>query len=108
MKFMVSWRLHTDKRQAAINAFAQMTTDDDKKDMGDKITLIGRWHDISEGTGLAICECNDAMAMASWALNWSEVLDLQTRVVLDDEEVRAVGLQRAAEAVKIKTAVIEN
>ncbi len=100
MKFMVSWRIHPDKRHAALNAFAQMTADDDKKDMGDKITLIGRWHDLSEGSGVAICECNDAMAIARWALNWNTVLDIQTRVVLDDEETRAVGLQRINEGAK--------
>lgn len=97
---MVSWRIHPDKRHAALNAFAQMTADDDKKDMGDKITLIGRWHDLSEGSGVAICECNDAMAIARWALNWNTVLDIQTRVVLDDEETRAVGLQRINEGAK--------
>ena len=108
MKFMVTWRIHTDKRHAALDAFAQMTADDDKKDMGDKIKLIGRWHDTTEGTGVAICECDDAMALANWALNWNTVLDIQTRVVLDDEETRAVGLKRAAEAVKVKTTVVEN
>ena len=40
MKFMVTWRLHADKRRAALNAFAQMTAADDKRDMGDKIKLM--------------------------------------------------------------------
>jgi hypothetical protein len=42
MKFMVSWRVHPDKRQEVFNAFAQMTAEDDRRDMGDKIKLIGR------------------------------------------------------------------
>jgi len=108
MKFMITWHIHPDKRHAALNAFAQMTANDDKKDMGNKIKLIGRWHDLSEGTGVAICECDDAMAISSWALNWNAVLDFQTRVVLDDEETRTLGLQRAAEAAKIKTTALEN
>src|ERR1044072_4860875 len=86
MKFMVTWRLHPEKREAALHAFAQMTADDDKRDVGDNIKLIGRWHDLSEGTGVAICESEDPLALASWALHWNSVLDIQTRMVLDDEE----------------------
>jgi len=105
---MVTLRVHTDKRMAVFNAFSQMTAEDDKKDMGDKIKLIGRWHDLSEFSGVAICECDDAQAMASWALNWNTVLDLQTKLVLDDAEARMVGMQKSEEAAKMKTTVIQN
>jgi len=108
MKFMVKWRIHTDKRQAALAAFAQMTEEDDKKDRGDNIKLIGRWHDVSDGSGVAICESDDPMAMAHWALNWNSSLDIETRMVLDDDEVRAVGRQRLAQAENIKTTVVQN
>jgi hypothetical protein len=108
MKFMVTWRVHPDKRQAVFNAFSQMTAEDDKKDIGSKIKLIGRWHDLSQFTGVAICESDDSMEVASWALNWNSVLDLQTCVVLDDEEARAVGKKKMAEATKAKPAVSAN
>ena len=108
MKFMVTWRIHPDKRQAAMTAFSKMTAEDDKKDMGDKIRLIGRWHDLSEFSGVAICETDDAQALASWALNWAFVMDIQTRMVLDDEEVRAIGLKKIAEAENIAATVNQN
>ena len=108
MKFMVTWRLHPDKRDAAIEGFARMTAEDDKRDMGENIKLIGRWHDMSEGTGVAICESDDPLAMATWALHWSTVLDLQTRVVLDDQEARAVGKKRIEELENLKATVIQN
>jgi hypothetical protein len=108
MKFMVKWRVHPDKRQAVLNAFAQMTAEDDKKDTGNAIKLIGRWHDISDSSGVAICESDDPLAMASWALNWNSFLDLETRMVLDDEEVRTVGKQKMAEAQNMKTTVVQN
>jgi hypothetical protein len=108
MKFMVSWRIHPDKRQAVFNAFSQMTAADDKKDMGDKVRLIGRWHDLSQFTGVAICESDDAQAVASWALNWNSVLDVQTVMVLDDEEARAVGKNKIAEALKVQTTAVSN
>ena len=108
MKFMLTWCIHPDKRQAAFNAFSQMTADDDKRDMGDKIKLIGRWHDLSQFTGVAICESDDAQAIASWALNWNNVLDVQTVLVLDDEEARTVGRNKMAEAINVKTSVVSN
>jgi hypothetical protein len=49
---------------------------------------------------MAICESNDAQAVASWALNWNSSLDLTTSVVLDDEEARAVGRKKMAVAKK--------
>jgi hypothetical protein len=100
MKFMVTWRVHPDKRHAVFNAFSQMTAADDKKDTGDKVKLIGRWHDVAQFTGVAICESDDALAVASWALNWNSNLDLTTTVVLDDEEARAVGRKKMAAAKK--------
>jgi len=75
MKFIVSWRTHPDKRQAAFTAFSQMTAEDDKRDLGER----------------SICESDDPQAVASWALNWINVLDVQTVMVRDDEEARAVG-----------------
>jgi len=108
MKFMVTWRVHPDKRQAAFSAFSQMTAEDDRKDMGDKIKLIGRWHDLSQFTGVAICESDDAQAVASWALNWNNILDVQTVVVLDDQEARTVGRNKLAEAASRTTPAASN
>ena len=105
---MVSWRVHPDKRQAVFNAFAQMTPEDDKKDLGDKIKLIARWHDIGQFTGVAICESDDAQAVASWALNWNSVLDLQTSIVFNDEETRAIGRKKMAESKAVKPAALAN
>ncbi len=105
---MLTWRVHPDKRQAAFNAFSQMSLEDDKKDIGEKIKLIGRWHNLSNFTGVAICESDDAQAVASWALNWNNVLDLETAVVLDDEEARAVGKSKIAEAAKVNPAIVAN
>jgi hypothetical protein len=42
--------------------------------------------------------------VASWALNWNKALDVQTVVVLDDEEARAVGRNKIAEIAAAKPA----
>ncbi len=94
MKFMVSWKIHQDKKHDAIKLFSQMTTADDKKDAGDKINVIGRWHDVASGSGVAICESDDAKALSAWALNWNILLDVNVVPVLDDEEAREVGKKK--------------
>jgi hypothetical protein len=94
MKFMISWTVQSDKRHDVQKAFAQMTVDDDKKDAGDKIKLIGRWHNSAEGTGVAICETDDAKALFAWSLNWNAVLNLKVEPVLDDEEAREIGKKK--------------
>ena len=43
---------------------------------------------------------DDPMAMAAWALNWSGALDLETKMVLDDAETRALGQQKIAREVQ--------
>ena len=94
MKFMLSWRLHQEKRQDALKGFSAMTTDDDKADMGENIRLIGRWRDLAGGTGIAIFETNDPVALSNWALNWTPVLYAVVTPVLDDEETRKLGKTR--------------
>ena len=94
MKFMLTWRLHQEKRHDALKGFSQMTAADDKADMGDNIRLIGRWHDVAGGTGVAIFESDDPVAISNWALNWNPILDATVTPVLDDEETRALGKTR--------------
>jgi hypothetical protein len=108
MKFMLTWRVHPEKRQAAFAAFSQMTPEDDLKDMGSNIKLIGRWHDLSDFSGVAICESDDPQALASWALNWNNVLDLKTVIVLDDVEAREVGRRKMEELANAKPAAVAN
>ena len=94
MKFMVSFRVHEDKRHEVLKAFSQMTAQDDQADMGERVKLIGRWHDLASFTGVAIAESDDAQAIASWALNWNSSLDIEVTPVLDDQEAREVGRKK--------------
>ena len=95
MKFMITWQFHEGKLHDGYARFAQMTPEQDKADRGSGIKLIGRWHDLARGRGVAICESDDAEAVANWALNWNGVLDPDIAVVLDDKEARALFQRRA-------------
>jgi hypothetical protein len=58
--------------------------------MGKDIKLIGRWHDLNRGRGGCIVESNNAEAVSRYSLNWNGTMDLDTSVVLDDAETRAL------------------
>ena len=94
MKFMLLYKLHSDKRHDALKVFSQMTPEDDQLDMGDKIKMIGRWHDLANSKGVAIFESDDLEAISNWALNWNKVLDIELTPVLDDAQTRALGKKR--------------
>ena len=94
MKFMLKWRVHPDKRHDVLKGFSQMDAAADKADMGDKIKLIGRWHDVAKFEGVAICESDDAQAIANLALNWNSAIDFEVSPVLDDIETRELGKKR--------------
>ena len=94
MKFMVQWRVFPELRHEVMKGFSMMSDSDHQNDLGGKIKLIGRWHDVSRFEGVAIVECDDPQALANWALNWNHAMDLDTSLVLDDDEVRAIGQAR--------------
>ena len=95
MKFMITWECHAGELGDALAHFSQMTQEQEKRDRGAGVKLIGRWHDLVGGRGVAICESNSAEAVSNWALNWNSILDFEIAVVLDDQETRALGKKRA-------------
>jgi len=91
MKFMLTWKVHENKRHEALAQFSKMTDDDDKADLGNNIKRIGRWHDVQGFTGVEIFETDDPKAIANHSLNWNGLIDILVTPVLDDEETREIG-----------------
>jgi hypothetical protein len=91
MKFMVTWQMHPGKLHDTLAKFSKMTPEQDAALGGKQVRLIGRWHDLARGRGVAIFECASAEALSRYALAWNGVMDVDVAVVLDDEEARAVG-----------------
>ena len=91
MLFMNTWRAHPGKIQEAYKAFAEMPAGDEIGDGGDNIKIIGRWHNVTAGSGVVIYESDDPDAMARWALNWNEILEVTVEPVVDDERAKAIA-----------------
>ena len=85
MLFIGHYRIHPGNRDAVIARFAQT---EGKPPQG--VKLLGRWHIVSNGSGVTLTEADDASAMARFALQWSDLMDLDVTPVLTDEQLGTV------------------
>ena len=93
MTFLINWQIHQDKIHDTLVLFSKMTEDQERSLMGNNVKLIGRWHDLVRGTGVAIFEADSAEAFTAYSLNWNKHMDLDLSLVVDDAGARALGVQ---------------
>jgi len=91
MKFMVTWKMHPGKLHDTLGLFSAMSPQEDEAARGDNIKMLGRWHDLTRGRGVAVFETENAEALSTYALKWNGVMDLDVSIVLDDDETRSIG-----------------
>ena len=58
---------------------------------GDRVTMIGRWHDTNSRSDVAIMETTDLAALNRYLGQWNPYMDLDVSPVLDDEETAALA-----------------
>ena len=73
-----------------LNVFSSMTPEQ-RADVGDGVTMIGRWHDMNSRSGVAIMETTDLAALNRYLGQWNPFMDLDVSPVLDDEETAALA-----------------
>ena len=89
MLYLISWSIPMEARVQCWNVFGNMTPDDDLKDAGENINVVGRWHKLSGAGGVCVAECSDASALNSWMLNWSPICEISVEPVVNDASARA-------------------
>ena len=90
MLYQISWSIYPEKKVECNKLFGAMTPDDDAKDAGDKVKIVGRWHQLGGGKGVCICETDDDKALASWMQNWQGMCDISVVPVINDEDTRTI------------------
>ena len=95
MLFRISWTVDPANRVPCWNVFGNMTPDDDLKDAGENIKIVGRWHVLGGSGGTCICECDNLADLSTWMLNWAPICNIDVVPVVDDAMARAsmVGKQ---------------
>ena len=89
MLYLISWSISQASRVDCWNVFGNMTLEDDLKDAGESIKIVGRWHRLSGSSGVCICETDDHTALNSWMLNWAPICDIKVSPMVDDAMSRA-------------------
>ena len=54
MLFSITWDMYPATKGESLEAFAKMTVEDDEKDSGPEIRIVGRWSHVGGGTGVCI------------------------------------------------------
>lgn len=81
MLFMVSWKIDSANRNAAIERFLA-TGGQPPKGM----KMLGRWHSVGSGAGVAIGEADDPTLAMQWALQWTDLMTIEVVPVVTDEQ----------------------
>ena len=79
-------------RTQCLTTFGHMTPEDDARDAGASIHILGRWNTVGESAGYCVCEAPDAKALHGWLLNWAPVATIEAHPVLDDNAARRILL----------------
>ena len=85
MIHVVSWTFKPEHRDAVQARF--------KKTGGlppEGVRMLGRWHGTGTNKGVCIAESDDALAIARWMQNWSDLMSFDAYPALTDEEVAQV------------------
>ena len=82
MKFVIAWKIRPGCAPEAVNRF--LSTGDP---LPPGVKTIGRWHRIDLGSGIHLVESTDAAALARYAAQWTDVLELESYAVVEDAEV---------------------
>ena len=93
MKFLVTWQLHHGKLHDTLSLFSKISEEEETAMRGDHIQMLGRWHDLVGGSGVAIIESDSAEAVSAYALSWSRTIDIDISPVVDDDQAKALGRQ---------------
>ncbi len=96
MLFQISWKMYPSSKMECYKAFSQMTPEDDLKDAGETIKIVGRWHAVGGGRGVCICETDSVESLTGWMVNWAGMCEIDVEPVIEDAPLRSVVSQKLA------------
>jgi len=95
MKFVIAWNIRPGNTREAVERF--LGTGDP---LPEGLNTVGRWHRTDLQSGIHIVESTEASALARYAAQWTDLLDLETYAVVEDAE--AVDAYRKIAGVQVQ------
>lgn len=90
MKFLVTWKVSEDNWLNTVDVYSSMSAEE-RGDVGEGVSLVGRWHDMADKSGVAIMESEDISAVFAYLGRWNPHMETTVRPVLEDEDAAEVG-----------------
>jgi hypothetical protein len=81
MKIMGTWKLKPGGFDEAVRRFVAGQATPPQG-----ITLLGRWHSADLRIGFTLLETSDPAALYAFLAPWTELLDLENYIVIEDNE----------------------
>ena len=85
---MLTQSVKTENRILQVNKFANA---DLSQEMPQGVKLIGRWHSIGDFTGCCIIEAENEASIFQWLLLWNDLVDVNYKPVVEDEEAQQIA-----------------
>ena len=54
------------------------------------VNLLGRWHDAAGLHGFMVSEASNAVDIAKWCQEWTDIMEFEVNAVISDEELASV------------------
>ena len=96
MKFMVNWSIGEENWLSVLEVFSSMTPKQ-RANVGEDVKMIGRWHEPTSKTGVAIMETTNLAALNRYLNMWNPFMEVEVVPVLDDEETAALSKEILAD-----------
>lgn len=89
--YMIKYKYYEGKKVLAFECFATMNEKQHREDaFGDK--SLGRWHNLSEGTGFILFKTNSVEDLHLWSFKWCPVSCCEIKAIVRDvRDVRDIG-----------------
>ena len=90
MKFLVTWKVSEDKWLNILDVYSSMSAEE-RGDVGEGVSLVGRWHDLADKSGVAVMESEDISAVFAYLGRWNPHMETTVRPVLEDADAAEAG-----------------
>jgi uncharacterized protein with GYD domain len=82
MKYIAKFSIKEENFKAAVARFTQ-----NPPELPKGVTMLGRWHIMGSGDGVALFEADDPVAITRYVLAWADIVDQVVHPVVVDEEI---------------------
>ena len=85
MTFHITYKLSPDQRNHAQKRFKETGAPPPAG-----LTMLGRWHSAQGLGGFILAETSDAVVIAKWLQEWTDLLSFEVTPVVNDEQLAGV------------------